>query len=186
MHCCCLRCVHLTTTALLRQSAMTTPQKQLPHAFRLNQVLRNVFVEFVCFHLAMWHGCFHRVPVSFFNLGFAMFVMLRVFADLVSSQVIIRMVGVGFFKFQSFDEVVSRGSVARLERRRGLLSARVRLSAAKVAASRERISICASFSRAIPNSHFLAFFTVFCDAFFEVMVVFVAFDFLFGGASSSG
>ncbi|KAH0238607.1 hypothetical protein KCV06_g518, partial [Aureobasidium melanogenum] len=112
MHCCCLRCVHLTTTALLRQSAMTTPQKQLPHAFRLNQVLRNVFVEFVCFHLAMWHGCFHRVPVSFFNLGFAMFVMLRVFADLVSSQVIIRMVGVGFFKFQSFDEVVSRGSVA--------------------------------------------------------------------------
>lgn len=78
---------------------MATPQKQLPHAFRLDQVLRNVFVELVRFHLAMWYGCIHGVPVSFFYLRFAIFVMLRPFANLVSSQTEIRMVGVGFLEF---------------------------------------------------------------------------------------
>jgi hypothetical protein len=82
---------------------MATPQEQLPHTFRLNQVLGNVFVELVRFDLTVWFGCVDRIPVSFFNLPYMVFVVVSVFADLMLRRFDIRMVGVGFAGFQSFD-----------------------------------------------------------------------------------
>jgi hypothetical protein len=103
MHRCRLSRIHLTATTLFWQSAMATPQEQLPHTFWLNQVLGNVFVELVRFDLTMWFGCVDRIPVSFFDLPYTIFVVLSVFADLMLRRFDIRMVGVGFLGSQSFD-----------------------------------------------------------------------------------
>ena len=103
MHRCRLSRIHLTTTTLFWQSAMATPQKQLPHTFRLNQVLGDVFVELVRFNLAVWFGCIHRIPVSFFGLPYVILVVVSVFAGFMLPRVDIRMVGVGFAGVQSFD-----------------------------------------------------------------------------------
>lgn len=81
---------------------MATPQEQLPHTFRLNQFLGNVFVELGRFNLTMWQSCIHEIPVSFFDLACVIFVVLSVFAGLVF-RVDIRMVGVGIVRVQSFD-----------------------------------------------------------------------------------
>ena len=103
MHRCRLSLIHLTTCTLLWQSPMATPQEQLPHTFRLNQVLRNVFVELVRFNLTVWLGCVHGIPISFFDLPYVILVVLSVFAGLMLLRVKIRMVEVGSVVFQSFD-----------------------------------------------------------------------------------